>query len=707
MIYFFTPYSFEKKLFEAYDKYMMLIPDPEDWGCLMDGDMAFLHSDFGNQLQEHIDAYPKTALFTCYGSRCPYDHQMAPGVNYESDSIRYIYDNTVNLRKTNHLKVLQLNQRIAGHLMLIQKKTWLTYRAAIAKHAVSANIQAVDTAISDVLLQNKEIILLMQGLQVFHYYRQYSFTEKHILSDKLTVVIRTHDRPQAFKTCIESVRKQTHKNIDIVVGVDTPGSYDYVLPYNVTRIVKCQPRKKISDTDFPANAYVSQLIADINNGYILILDDDNFINDPQGVEKLFNQIDKEYCLYIIRYRYADGRKFPNDSQFARKSIENGGIDWASHVFHARFKNISISQPLYNGDFYWINAIANYVKTQKWIDLDLVHTKTPGQNGKTETQPPKPKPIPFKTNPNGNIDVVYVVGSGSNWSDNELRFSIRSVEKNLAGFRNIVIVGNCPDFIQNVIHIPADDIFQPGINADGNIITKVLAACQNERVSEDFLFINDDHIVIKPIQITDVPPFHKGDMTDFPESFFKFNYWRSRLEATKKILLEKNMTCFNFDCHTPILMNKTAFKAVATEFDYATGVGLTMKSIYGNSVHPETGVFLQDEKRTVFQHYKLSQIKERLFPCTFMAFNNQGLNDSLMWWLIDNFPEQSCFETNQPKERIFDFYQWVKNGETYQEGLQLFKIYFKYHNMLRLFESKETETLRLKLNSKLHLYLKEL
>ena len=118
------------------------------------------------------------------------------------------------------------------------------------------------------------------------------------------------------------------------------------------------------------------------------------------------------------------------------------------------------------------------------------------------------------------DVIYVLGTGSRWHNNEIRFSLRSLEKNLMGFRRVFVVGECPGFLQNVIHIPATDIFNPQVNADGNIINKVLTACADERISDDFLFINDDHLVLKPIAVSEVPPLHKGDMTTFNPEYWK-------------------------------------------------------------------------------------------------------------------------------------------------------------------------------------------
>ena len=259
MIWFFTPYAFNKKLFEAYDMYMQTIADPNDWGCLMDGDMAFLISDFGTHLQEYIDKYPGTGLFISYASRSPYGHQMKPGVNPESDSIKYVFENTQSSYINDHLKAIEQTKRICAPLLLIQKRTWIKYRDGIAEQARAANIQAVDTAISDNLMKAGEKILLMAGVQVYHYYRHYSRTEKHILSDKLTVVIRTHSRPTMFERCITSVLKQTHPNIEIVVGVDNQESYDYAIQ-SPAKVIRVKPVKKTSDKNFPANGYISELI---------------------------------------------------------------------------------------------------------------------------------------------------------------------------------------------------------------------------------------------------------------------------------------------------------------------------------------------------------------------------------------------------------------------------------------------------------------
>lgn len=304
------------------------------------------------------------------------------------------------------------------------------------------------------------------------------------------------------------------------------------------------------------------------------------------------------------------------------------------------------------------------------------------------------------------DVVYVLGNGSGWKNNEIRFSLRSIQKNLKGYRNVFIVGELPPFLKNVIHVPAKDIFEPGINADGNIITKVLAACNHPDLSDDFLFINDDHLVIEPINVEDMPPLHKGDMTTFPEKYWKLNFWRKRLKRTMEVLLDRGLSTLHFDCHTPILFNKHRFPEIVKQFDYQNDIGYTMKSLYGNVEYPD-GPFLTDQKKTVFKKYSLENLRSRLSGPTFMSFNDEGLFKPLKWWLIENFPSKSRYEQDPAQDVMFGLYFWHLNGKPYNQGVEIFEKNFKHPNLLNLLKMGETPVLRKKLEYKLMKYIKEL
>lgn len=172
MIYFFTPYSFDKKLFEAYDSYMNLVSDPNDWICIMDGDVLFLISDFGHQMQTYIDKYPDAGLFTCYTSRTSRPKLRWPGADMENPSMIYHRTKAEQLHAAYHGQVEDLKDLNAlGYLMLFKKSTWLLIRDQVKEWTLDKNILGVDTRISKAIREAGFKSYLMRGMYVLHYYR--------------------------------------------------------------------------------------------------------------------------------------------------------------------------------------------------------------------------------------------------------------------------------------------------------------------------------------------------------------------------------------------------------------------------------------------------------------------------------------------------------------------------------------------------------
>lgn len=172
MIYFFTPYSFTKKLYDAWDDYMNMVGNPDDWVCMMDGDTLFLISDFGNQMQDYIDKYPDAGLFTCYASRTSRPFLRWPGADMTNPSLIYHRTKAEMIKIAHHGKVVDLkNNDALGYLMLIKKSTWLLVREQVRQWTADKNILGVDTRISRAIRQTGMKIYLMNGMYLLHYYR--------------------------------------------------------------------------------------------------------------------------------------------------------------------------------------------------------------------------------------------------------------------------------------------------------------------------------------------------------------------------------------------------------------------------------------------------------------------------------------------------------------------------------------------------------
>lgn len=108
-----------------------------------------------------------------------------------------------------------------------------------------------------------------------------------------------------------------------------------------------------------------------------------------------------------------------------------------------------------------------------------------------------------------MDVVYVIGTGSKWENNELRYSLRSIDKCGIGLHNVIIVGDyLPDFVDpnKVIFFQVPDM--PGDSPARNVYRKINHVFST-RAFEKFLLSFDDHFFIKPTDFDNYPILYKG------------------------------------------------------------------------------------------------------------------------------------------------------------------------------------------------------
>lgn len=103
-----------------------------------------------------------------------------------------------------------------------------------------------------------------------------------------------------------------------------------------------------------------------------------------------------------------------------------------------------------------------------------------------------------------MDIVYILGNGSISNNDELRYSMRSLERYCLDLGNIFVVGEQPEFISDDNHIIAEDKFKkPWQNA----LHKIRTACADERVSEEFLLMNDDFFAFGEFAASELPFYY--------------------------------------------------------------------------------------------------------------------------------------------------------------------------------------------------------
>lgn len=200
---------------------------------------------------------------------------------------------------------------------------------------------------------------------------------------------------------------------------------------------------------------------------------------------------------------------------------------------------------------------------------------------------------------------------------ELRYSLRSIEK-FIDYDEVIIVGDyMPDWLINVTWIDVADI--PN-KKQLSIKKKILAALE---YTKEFLFMNDDMYFLQPV--TKFPYYYKGYLKHYAEAGSK---------QLEKELGNKMLDTKNFDTHYPLIYDKN-FTSIAAVFSEDT----IIKSMYCNQMGIE-GVFLPDCKmvRETSNQDIREFIKDR-----FMFSTGIYSIDKALPVLAELYPKKSIFE----------------------------------------------------------------
>ena len=235
-----------------------------------------------------------------------------------------------------------------------------------------------------------------------------------------------------------------------------------------------------------------------------------------------------------------------------------------------------------------------------------------------------------------IPILYILGSGSRYQNNELRYSLRSVEKYVPTASRIIVVGEDPGFLSQKVE------FYPLAELEGNkqfrMAKKVEWACQNI-LDGDFLFSADDVFHTNPNLEVRVPYYCKGVLPEKEQH--KSTYQTARV-LTRKYLQSINKPTHDFDTHAPIVFNSEKFLALSeawTHYSPQHNAGVLNQSLYANFYH-ETPTPYKDVKlnrlRTE-EDFDLLELNQN-FSCS-----DDGWRSGVAEYLELLFPNKSKYE----------------------------------------------------------------
>jgi len=132
---------------------------------------------------------------------------------------------------------------------------------------------------------------------------------------------------------------------------------------------------------------------------------------------------------------------------------------------------------------------------------------------------------------------------------ELNYTLRSL-KNLA-HRNVFIIGDYPSGLRGIEYIP----YYQSHNVAKNTLEILKIALDNENISDDFIWMHDDMMILRPIR--KIPIYHMGSYEQVIENTKQNNFYKKIKVNTFNLLKEHGVQDpLFFDVHTPFVFNKT-------------------------------------------------------------------------------------------------------------------------------------------------------
>jgi hypothetical protein len=239
-----------------------------------------------------------------------------------------------------------------------------------------------------------------------------------------------------------------------------------------------------------------------------------------------------------------------------------------------------------------------------------------------------------------MDLVYIVGKDPAHGHVELRYSLRSMFKYLSRIDHVFIVGERPEFLRDVIHIPAADKFK--YNAGRNIYEKMATACLHRDLSSHFWCAADDHFLLAPLSQKGYPYFYLGSLWETLQKLGKESKFKPYVEATFWALHDRGLPTKNFNSHLPMIFQKNIFIELMDSFDWDLSKSYTVKGLYPNALKIP-GVKISDSKfhtsKTKTAIYR-QLAREKAF---FFSTNEHSINEAMIEVLGELYPNPSPWE----------------------------------------------------------------
>jgi hypothetical protein len=239
------------------------------------------------------------------------------------------------------------------------------------------------------------------------------------------------------------------------------------------------------------------------------------------------------------------------------------------------------------------------------------------------------------------------------TSDELKYAIRSIEKNFKSPFRIIIVGDLPGWANDKLkdlNIPSNLIAGMPYAHCLDVNNKMKLLLASDKVDDTFIYTYDDIIFVSPVDYSDITLL-KADSFIESEGFIKekstgSRKWNNLLIHSFQYLTANNHPTFNYETHLPRVFRKSLLQELFDRPELQHDPFL-FSTLYFNMNYKSKPCLIGepkcDMKAGVYTQQNLRQIRAVCEGKKFLNFNNNGVNPLLFRFLHELFPDKSSFE----------------------------------------------------------------
>lgn len=246
-----------------------------------------------------------------------------------------------------------------------------------------------------------------------------------------------------------------------------------------------------------------------------------------------------------------------------------------------------------------------------------------------------------------MDALYLLRESK--SDEELRWSLRSLAVNGPAVGRVFIFGHLPAWVDTeaVWHYPWEGPRSED-GANDILCKKLLDAMSCPALGEDVLYMCDDFVFLKPVR--EVPALVLEDMSRHYRGG-EINNWQKMLWKTFDYCRAFGFPGWNFETHTPKVLNKARFVDMMEKFrpgwENARHMcdGINYETAYFNMFPPERIEYAQARRVGILKPLAEKEVYEATMrPFDMLFYNDEAAADGLLFEALEDlFPVKSRFE----------------------------------------------------------------